>query len=78
MGYIVFTYTFHLWGDKKDKSATVGQNASSSCRRKMMSAKNSKSPRSRISAGLLMFRRRNNRIRSSARASRRTILRSQR
>jgi hypothetical protein len=21
MGYIVFTYTFHVWGHKKDKSA---------------------------------------------------------
>ena len=23
MGYVVFTYTFHLWGDKKDKSAAL-------------------------------------------------------
>ena len=58
-GYIVFTYTFHVWGKKEHAGASKTHRPR--CRRKIMSEK-PKSPRSRISAGLLMFRRRNDEI----------------
>ena len=38
MGYIVFTYTFHLWGDENEnRTATAKRRAC--CWRKMMPAK---------------------------------------
>ena len=58
MGYIVFTYTFHLWGGKKD----VAPVATHAVVAKETVAGKSMPTRSRISAGLLMFRRRNDEI----------------
>ena len=55
MGYTVFTYTFHVWGAKRDV-APVATHGSGTVPGKSLPA------RSRISAGLLMFRRRKDKI----------------
>ena len=77
MGYIVFTYTFHLWGNRNENRVDVRKRRRACCRRKMMPEK-PKSPRSRISAGLVMFRRKNDQVEVLLSASWRTILRPQR
>ena len=58
MGYIVFTYTFHLWATKKTSRRRDVKRPGQSKRW----PEKPKSTRSRISAGLLMFRRKNDQV----------------